>query len=128
MSFIPKVSAPLAKDIRTGEGVAFWLTSVGVAVTAAIDPTVLPVKWAATLVTVNAALQRVSRTLLKVVAIQKGVGVDQPINFDPIPSAQAGELAAEAVGVLESAVKPDLPKPASAATPAAAVAPVNTAA
>jgi hypothetical protein len=79
-SLIPKLSSPLAKGIRTTEGI---LTSVvGGMITAAslIDPHALPKKESAILLAGLSVLYTIQRGLIKVVALQKGLGVGAPID------------------------------------------------
>ncbi len=74
---VPKLSAPLVKDIRTGEGVAEWVLGVGVtALTAVGDVTITK---GVTTLTILAGIKSLRRGLLKIVALQKGVGVAAPI-------------------------------------------------
>lgn len=76
---IPKVSAPLAKSIRTGEGILIYLTSVGIAAGTLIDPSALPPTEASIVVGAIAVLHTIARTTLKITALQKNVGIGAPI-------------------------------------------------
>lgn len=122
LSFLkpPQISGPLAKAIRTSEGVLVFAFNVVVAVGAALDPSKLPPKEAGILVAATTIAHSGLRTLLKVTAIQKGFGVGAPAQIEPVPVAEAGELASDAAEVvgdvlsdrLPTAVTPDLPAPA----------------
>lgn len=93
----PKLSAPLTKAIRTSEGIAFWAVNAAIGIAASVPAAQLSVKDAAILASINAGGLTVSRILLKVTAISKGVGL-APINFEPLPFApQASGLIASAV-------------------------------
>jgi hypothetical protein len=105
---IPKLSQPLTKAIRTIEGVLVIVIDAGLAVGAALAPHKLPPEVAAILGSANTGLLVAGRTLLKIFAIQKGVGIEPP--------ADAGELDLPP----ESARTPDL-APAQAAPSAGEV-------
>jgi hypothetical protein len=76
---LPKITAPLAKAARTSEGILLAVTAAAAGVGSAIDPSKLPPKEAAIVASALAGLHAVTRTTLKVVAVQKGVGVGAPI-------------------------------------------------
>jgi len=123
MFSIPQISQPLAKAIRTSEGILVFATSAVIAAGSAIEPGKLPPKDAAYVAAGLAVAHVVSRTLLKVTAVQGKVGVGAPIPVDPFPVADASELAASVetfvssgfgkalLDRLESGVKPDIPAP-----------------
>lgn len=113
---IPKVSAPLAKAIRTSEGVLVWASNLALAAAALVDPSKLPPKEAAIVAGALTAIHAGSRTLLKVVALQQGAGVGAPIPFDPLPAGAAGEVeqvVAEGVQLAGTLTQ----KPSTAITP-----------
>jgi hypothetical protein len=91
---IPKLSAPLAKAIRTSEGILVWGTNLALALAAGIDPSGLPPKYAAIVAGAVTALHVVSRTSLKVVALQQGIGIAAPI----APSAAVETVGKEVTG------------------------------
>jgi hypothetical protein len=76
--FVPKLSVPLTKAIRTSEGILVWLTNLGLAAGALIEPSTLPPKEAAIVASAVTGLHVVSRTLLKVTALQQGAGLPAP--------------------------------------------------
>ncbi len=94
----PILSAPLTKAIRTSEGILVWLTNVGVAAAALINPATLPPKEAAIIASAVTGLHVASRTLLKVQALQAGVGVRPPVDEAALVSQLADELAGK-VGI-----------------------------
>lgn len=77
---IPKLSTPLAKGIRTTEGILTTVISGLIVLVSGVDPSTLPRKEAAIVTAGLAGLFMVQRGLLKVVAIQKGFGVAAPID------------------------------------------------
>jgi hypothetical protein len=79
---IPKLTNPLAKSIRTGEGILIWIVNAGIVVFSAINPSELPPEIAGILVSGLSALHLVSRTMLKATAVQKNIGIEAPIPFD----------------------------------------------
>lgn len=116
---IPKLSAPLVKDIRTGEGIAEWALGAGVAVLTACGD--LGVVKGATFLTILAGLKGVRRGLLKLVAAQKGV-VGEPLTPAVLGtlSEVAGAVAPEAEQVLAEIAASGAGGPGAAA-PAAAI-------
>lgn len=86
---IPQFSAPLAKAIRTSEGILVYVINLGLAAGALLDPSKLPPREAAIVGSALAGLHVASRTLLKVVAVQAGVGVGAPIAVPKLPVSQA---------------------------------------
>jgi hypothetical protein len=113
---IPKVSAPLAKAIRTSEGILVWVSNLALAAGALVDPSKLPPKEAAIVAGALSAAHIASRTVLKVTALQQGAGIEAPIPFNPLPAAAAGEVeqtiadGVQLAGTLSQ-------KPATAITP-----------
>lgn len=93
--FVPKLSAPLAKAIRTSEGILVWLTNLGLAVGALIDPSTLPPKEAAIVASAVTGLHVASRTLLKVTALQQGAGVTAPLGDTDLVGPPAAKLASK---------------------------------
>jgi hypothetical protein len=91
--FVPRLSAPLTKAIRTSEGILVWLVNLGLAAGALVDPTTLPPKEAAIVVSALTGLHVASRTLLKVTAVQQGVGIAPPVDEAALVEQLAGELA-----------------------------------
>ncbi|HEV3094981.1 MAG TPA: hypothetical protein VGY30_10760 [Solirubrobacteraceae bacterium] len=93
--FVPKLSAPLTKAIRTSEGILVWLTNLGLAAGAVVDPSTLPPKEAAIVGSVLTGLHVASRTLLKVQALQMGVGIPAPASASETDLMEhlAGHLA-----------------------------------
>lgn len=91
--FAPKLSAPLTKAIRTSEGILVWLTNIGLAAGALVDPTTLPPKEAAIVASAITGLHVASRTLLKVTALQQGAGIAAPVDDTDLMEHLASELA-----------------------------------
>lgn len=89
----PKLSAPLTKAIRTSEGILVWLVNVGLAAGAILEPAKLPAKEAAIVGGALTGLHVASRTLLKITALQRGVGIEAPQEIDLLPDL-ADHLAA----------------------------------
>jgi hypothetical protein len=79
MFTIPKLSAPLTKAIRTSEGIMVWAVNVGTVAFTLLESSKLPPKEAGIIVAANTAFHGGYRTLLKVIALQKGVGIGEPI-------------------------------------------------
>lgn len=77
---IPKLSAPLAKGIRTTEGILTTVVTGLIVLVSGLDPSTLPRKEAAWVTGGLAALFMLQRGLIKTVAIQKGLGVAPPID------------------------------------------------
>lgn len=75
---IPQLSEPLAKSIRTGEGLLIYATNVALVVIAAL-PSSLSWTHAALFLTIVNSVHAVNRTVLKVTALQKGLGIGAPI-------------------------------------------------
>lgn len=104
---IPKLSAPLVKDIRTGEGVAEWALALGLVVLGACSD----LSWAhsATFLTILAGVKGARRGLLKVVALQQGAGIGPPLEPGVLVSAtgviHAGAEVAETVAPAGTAGK-----------------------
>src|ERR1700746_3473215 len=87
----PRHTVPLAKSIRTGEGILVYLINLVLGLGAVIDPNSLPPAVAAKWAAIVAAAHVVSRTALKVMAVQKSIGVQPPID----PQAFVDQLVAE---------------------------------
>jgi hypothetical protein len=127
---IPKLSAPLTKDIRTGEGILEWvLAAIGVVAGATGD---LSVSKTGLYLTILAVSKSVRRLLLKVVAAQKGAGIGAPLQpailgqigaFEPAAVTAAtdvlSEISAAEVSAAAVQAKPGVP----AETLAAALSP-----
>src|SRR5581483_5609202 len=86
---IPKLSTPLAKGIRTTEGILTYVVGGLITIVSGIDPQALPHKEAANLAVVLTVLYTIQRGLLKVVAIQKGFGVAAPIDDQKLEHTMA---------------------------------------
>lgn len=94
----PKLSAPLIKDIRTGEGVAEW--AVGAAVGALTACSDLSVAKGATYLTILAGLKGVRRGLVKIVALQQGAGIGAPLAPPQVLTTVLDETEKAATGAL----------------------------
>lgn len=81
---IPKLSSPLAKGIRTTEGILTTIITTLIALTSVVDPHALPKKEGAILVAATTVLYTLQRGLIKIVAIQKGLGVAAPIDDEKL--------------------------------------------
>ncbi len=90
---IPKLSIPLAKDIRTGEGVLEWATAVLVALAGVTGN--LSFAHTGTYLTIVAGIKGIRRGLLKIVAVQKQVGLDAPVPFTPSVELKAGSASVQ---------------------------------
>lgn len=131
---VPKVSAPLAKAIRTSEGILVWASNLALAAGALVDPSKLPPKEAAIVAGALTTIHTIGRTVLKVTALQQGAGIGAPIPFDPLPAGAAGEVEqviAQGVtlaGTLSqkpaTAITPDGAQPLAPAQAEAAAGPV----
>lgn len=82
MFTIPKVSAPLAKAIRTSEGILNLVVAAALAAVTTLDPSKLPPKEAGILLVVIAGLHGIQRTMLKINAVQYLAGIG------PAPDAE----------------------------------------
>jgi hypothetical protein len=90
---IPKLSAPLVKDIRTGEGILEWLLALlGIAAGATGN---LSIAKTGTYLTILAAIKGTRRLLVKVLAGQAAAGIDAPIAFTPPPALSPEKVLAE---------------------------------
>lgn len=76
---IPKLSAPLIKDIRTGEGLAEYVVGAGIAALGACQD--LSFGKTAAYLTILAGAKGLRRGLLKLVAVGKDVGIGDPISM-----------------------------------------------
>jgi hypothetical protein len=98
---VPKLSEPLAKAIRTSEGILVWIINLGLAVGALIEPSQLSPNDAAILATVTTGLHVASRTALKIIALQQGIGVSAPVEpTGPV----AGDVAEAVKAILPQAL------------------------
>lgn len=97
---IPDKTSPLTKAIRTSEGVLVYLVNIALVVGAAIPSDHLSAKRAATLAIIMNGLHLVSRTLLKITAIQKGVGIGDAIT----PAALTSGVGKSAATLAESLI------------------------
>lgn len=111
---IPQLTGPLVKDVRTGEGILEDLLIVAGPVMAATGN--LSFGHTALYMTILAGLKGVRRGLIKVVALQKGVGVGAPVQ----PSGTFG-------GQSLASVLDEVDATAEAAEPAAAPVPAPAA-
>ena len=103
------VTNPLEKSFLTGEGILVYATNIGLAV-ASVLPQGLSWTHSLTYLAVLNGLHVVSRTALKVVAVQKNAGVPAPPTIDPAdPSVIAS--------VISSALGKDVPAGATAIAP-----------
>jgi hypothetical protein len=118
---VPHLSQPLAKAIRTSEGIMVWAVNIGITLFTALESAALPHEAAAVIVTVNTGLHVLTRTLLKVFAVQKEIGIEAP-EIPAIP-ASAGAVNPEGKYGGGSEVKPV--NPLAPETPAPEVPPVN---
>lgn len=87
---VPKISAPLAKSIRTGEGILVYASNVALGLLGAL-PNGLTWKQSALFATILNGLHVVSRSMLKITAINKGLGIDAPIpvaTLDPVTTPE----------------------------------------
>ncbi len=116
MLTVPKLSAPLVKDIRTGEGVFEWvLAAADAAATLCGD---LSFSKGGTFLAILAGIKGARRGLLKLVAVQKGLGVEAPIPFTPtvaVGSGTAFTFTPQKVGQAAADVAKDVDKGASVA-------------
>lgn len=76
MVAFPKLSAPLVKDIRTGEGIAEWVLGVGVGALTAVGD--VSIAKGVTTLTILTGIKALRRGLLKIVALQAGIGIGAP--------------------------------------------------
>jgi hypothetical protein len=77
---IPKLSAPLIKDIRTGEGILEWVAGAVITVAGATSS----MSWWHTTIglTILAVSKSLRRGSLKIAAANKTLGIGDPIPFD----------------------------------------------
>jgi hypothetical protein len=107
---IPKLSAPLVKDIRTGEGILEWVLAAGDAAAGVTGN--LSIGHTVLYGTIIAAMKGTRRVLIKVLAGQAAAGVAAPIAFAPAGLTSDKVLAeiaavAQATGLVQS--KPGTP-------------------
>lgn len=86
---LPTLSTPLKAGIRTTEGILSGVVAGLISVCSVIDPHALPKKEGAIITAGIAVLYGVQRTLLKVVAVQKGLGVGAPIDDQKLDHTMA---------------------------------------
>ena len=73
----------MAKAIRTSEGIMAWAVGLATGIFSYIEGIeYIPHEVAAIVIAANAGLHIVSRTLLKIFALQKEVGIEAPITFE----------------------------------------------
>lgn len=89
---VPKLSAPLAKSIRTGEGILVYATNVVLAVAAALPDGLSWTKAGLYLAILNGA-NVISRSALKFGALNAGLGIAPPATFDPYDPAHIAAVA-----------------------------------
>lgn len=113
----PKFSAPLNKSIRTGEGLLVYATNIALTV-AAILPHGLSWTHSALYLTILNGVHVISRSSLKIAAVNKAIGIDggpiEPVALEQqIASLEdAVEFAAPPVAVeAPPAVVPPTPPP-----------------
>lgn len=99
---VPRLSAPLAKAIRTSEGILVYLVNIGLAAGSVIDPSKLPAKEAAIVGAGLTGLHVASRTLLKIAAVQKGL---VPQLSSPIEPPALSQLEGPLKRLVEQAVQ-----------------------
>lgn len=86
---LPPLTSPLTKSIRTLEGILITLIASGTAILSLVDPSSLPHKEAGWLLTAQGGALLLQRGLLKIVAIQKGIGVGPPIDDQQLDKTMA---------------------------------------
>lgn len=74
---VPKLSAPLVKDIRSGEGIFEWV--LGALIVAATATSHLSFAHSGTYLLILAGIKGARRGLLKLVAVQKQFGIGDPV-------------------------------------------------
>ncbi len=102
---IPKLSAPLIKDIRTGEGILEWLTALLLVVAGATSN----LSWAhtGTYLAIVAGVKGARRGLLKIVALQQGAGIGAPIQLNLLSQVSSGiGTVADIAGTVGSGLIP----------------------
>lgn len=98
---MPKFTKPLAKSIRTGEGILVYATNVVLAL-AAVLPNGLSWTHTALYLTILNAVHVISRTALKATAVQKAVGLGGAVTVDPIDPAELADILRTALGEAET--------------------------
>lgn len=101
----PKLSAPLVKDIRTGEGVAEW--ALGIAVSALTACGDLSVVKGTTYLLILAALKGARRGLIKLTAAQSPYISGGPILPSRLPTVadEVGKVEKESATVAAATAK-----------------------
>ena len=93
---IPLLTSSMTKAIRTSEGIMAWVITLGTGALSYIEGIeFIPHQAAAIIIAANAALHIASRTLLKIFALQKEIGIEEPIPFIGVPAP--GTSVAEAI-------------------------------
>jgi hypothetical protein len=84
-----KQTSPLTKSILTGEGILVYVVNVALAIAASIPDTIT---WthAGIFITILTVLHLVSRTALKVKALQAGIGYPVP-DINPVSPDEIGK-------------------------------------
>lgn len=94
---IPKLSAPLVKDIRTGEGILEWLLAVLGVVAGATGN--LSIAKTGVYLLIVAGIKGTRRLLVKVLAGQAAAGIAAPIPFTPPAELTPEQVLAEITAV-----------------------------
>jgi hypothetical protein len=122
---LPKLSTPLAKSLRTAEGILVAIVNALVALTAGIDPHTLPRKEAAIILAAQNGALLAQRGLIKIVALQKGLGVGAPIDDQKLEhtmqaivdqAAQIDQLIPQLTKLAEQVAHPQVALPGSVGT------------
>lgn len=106
---IPKLSAPLVKDIRTGEGIFEWVLSAAIAASAVTDR--MSFGHAGTYLTIVAGIKGVRRLFIKLVAVQGVAGIGAP---DTKVADEIAAVVAPAAAAAAAAPVPVAPAPPAA--------------
>ena len=96
------VTNPLEKSFLTGEGILVYATNIGLAV-ASVLPQGLSWTHSLTYLAVLNGLHVVSRTALKVVAVQKNAGVPASPTIDPVDPSVIASVISSALGTPDGA-------------------------
>lgn len=88
---------PLEKSFLTGEGILVYATNIGLAVAAVLPHGLSWTQSGAYLAVLN-GLHIVSRTALKVVAVQKDAGLPAPPTVDPVDPSVIASVISTAFG------------------------------
>lgn len=93
---VPKLSAPLSKSIRTGEGILVYATNVALALAASL-PHGLSWTHAGLYLTILNGIHVISRSALKFGALNVGLGIAAPSVIVPVAPAAIASVAKELV-------------------------------